>query len=516
VEILEGLSTLHQTRELQRDAMHMVRHLQARIEVKKEVMDEQKNEHVRRHAELQSVVEAKISEATELRGRLNDIGLALECGCCFKKLGSGSVTLGCGHTYCNRPTCASSLAETCPECRLPVTTRVKLFGALPDIGGLLKHKPAVPDVEQLRRLAAENAEASLEEIRKSRDEDKAVWQRERQAMQRKVDGLEESRKMSEEDTAAWKRERQELQEQVSRLREEVLAADNAKVSLEEIRKRSEEDKAVWQREREEMGQVNRLREEVRELRSAAAEQAKLHGSLAARKARDKAVCQMQGQVRRLQAEVRMLRSAADQQVMSQRHRSRHAYKAITLPPTLARLKNFVPANGQVGWRKGVGSGRGQQRTSASNVGCDKPVPQPETTGILVKKRKCNPTNDVPKHIVYLWPHYGFFDPIHQGTRDNLMHNRLGLPAFLNPSGKYTPSVAVLRSHFETATQELHTLNAKIQAMHTQLTADSQHPSIGKSVSCVRYTRAPEQFDQATALTFPSKASRVHSKGFFFL
>ena len=77
MEILEGLSTLHQTRELQRDAMHMVRHLQARIEVKKEVMDEQKNEHVRRHAELQSVVEAKISEATELRGRLNDIGLAL-------------------------------------------------------------------------------------------------------------------------------------------------------------------------------------------------------------------------------------------------------------------------------------------------------------------------------------------------------------------------------------------------------------------------------------------------------
>jgi len=39
VEILEGLFTLHQTRELQRDAMHMVRHLQARIEVKQEVMD---------------------------------------------------------------------------------------------------------------------------------------------------------------------------------------------------------------------------------------------------------------------------------------------------------------------------------------------------------------------------------------------------------------------------------------------------------------------------------------------
>jgi hypothetical protein len=121
------------------------------------------------------------------------------------------------------------------------------------------------------------------------------WQRERQAMQRKVDGLEESRKMSEEDTATWQLERQELQEQVSRLRVEVLAADNAKVSLEEIRKRSEEDKAVWQQEREEMGRVNRLREEVRELRSAAAEQAKLHGSLAERKARDKTVFQRERQ-----------------------------------------------------------------------------------------------------------------------------------------------------------------------------------------------------------------------------
>ena len=197
----------------------------------------------------------------------------------------------------------------------------------------------------------------------------------------------------------------------------------------------------------------------------------------------------------------MLRSAADQQVMSQRHRSRQAYKAITLPPILSRLKKIVPGNGQVGWQKGVGSGRGQRITSASNVGCDKPVPQAATTvrqhnrqpdhsvsqndDIIVKKRKCNPTNDVPTHIVYLLPHYGFFDPIHQGTRDNLMHNRLGLPAFLNPSGQCTPSVAVLRSHFETAVHELHTLNAKIQAVHTQITADS------KSVSCIRYARAPE-------------------------
>ena len=42
------------------------------------------------------LVEATIAETTELWGRLNDIGPALECGCCFKKLGSGSVSLGAG------------------------------------------------------------------------------------------------------------------------------------------------------------------------------------------------------------------------------------------------------------------------------------------------------------------------------------------------------------------------------------------------------------------------------------
>jgi len=65
-------------------------------------------------------------------------------------------------------------------------------------------------------LAAANAKASLEEIRKRSEGDKAVWQP----------------------------EREEIQQQVNRLQEEVLAAANAKASLEEIRKRSEEDKTV--------------------------------------------------------------------------------------------------------------------------------------------------------------------------------------------------------------------------------------------------------------------------------
>jgi hypothetical protein len=229
VEILEGEtagsgdpSTLQKARGHQPDAMEMVRNLQARIEVKKEVMEEEHHEHARRHAQLQSVVEAKIQEAAELRGRLNDIALAFECTLCFEKLGAGSVSFGCGHTYCNRATCGSRLVDTCPECRLPVASRVQLFGTLPDVGGLLEHEPAAPDVEQVQWLASENAKASLEEMRKRSEENKAVWQREKKEMKR----------------------------QVNRLQEEVLAAANAKASLEEIRKRSEEDKTVWQRDRE--------------------------------------------------------------------------------------------------------------------------------------------------------------------------------------------------------------------------------------------------------------------------
>jgi hypothetical protein len=212
-----------------------VRGLQARIEVKKEVMEEEQQGHTRRHAKLQSVVEAKIQESAELRGRLNDIALAFECTLCFEKLGAGSVSFGCGHTYCNRATCASRLVDTCPECRLPVASRVQLFGALPDVGGLPEQEPEAPDVEQVQRLASEQAKASPEEIRKRSEEDQAVWQR----------------------------EKKEMQQQVNRLQEDVLAAAYVNASLEEIRKRSEEDKAVWKRERKEMQwQVRRLQEEV--------------------------------------------------------------------------------------------------------------------------------------------------------------------------------------------------------------------------------------------------------------
>ena len=63
VEIIERPSTARKTLGHQRNAMHIVRELRARIEVKKEVMEEEENEHARRHAQLKSVVEAKMKEA---------------------------------------------------------------------------------------------------------------------------------------------------------------------------------------------------------------------------------------------------------------------------------------------------------------------------------------------------------------------------------------------------------------------------------------------------------------------
>jgi hypothetical protein len=121
---------------------------------------------------------------------------------------------------------------------------------------------------------------------KRSEEDKTVWQREREEIQGQVNRLRVEVLAAENDNAtlgdickeheedkAGQREREAMQ--VNRLREELLAAANAKASLDEMSKKREEDKAVWQREREEMQrQVIRLREE---LRSGTATQSNTHG-----------------------------------------------------------------------------------------------------------------------------------------------------------------------------------------------------------------------------------------------
>ena len=85
MKILEDPWTLQKTRGRQPDAMEIVRNLQARIEVKMEVMEEEQHEHARRHAQLQSVLETKMKEATELRGRLDDIALAFNARSVVKR-----------------------------------------------------------------------------------------------------------------------------------------------------------------------------------------------------------------------------------------------------------------------------------------------------------------------------------------------------------------------------------------------------------------------------------------------
>jgi hypothetical protein len=116
---------------------------------------------------------------------------------------------------------------------------------------------------------------------KKREEEKTVWQFEREEMQGEVNkcvnilreevraaenakvSLEEMRKGREEETTVWQREREEMLRQVKRLREEVMAAENDNTTLGDICKENEEEKTVCQCERQAIQeQVNKLREDV--------------------------------------------------------------------------------------------------------------------------------------------------------------------------------------------------------------------------------------------------------------
>jgi hypothetical protein len=100
--------------------------------VKKEHVEER----VVRHSERRASVDAKMKAA--VKETLAQVATALECAYCFEHLAPGAaVALGCGHTYCNRPACPSSLAMECPECRQPIGARVPLFGPLVNVCELL-------------------------------------------------------------------------------------------------------------------------------------------------------------------------------------------------------------------------------------------------------------------------------------------------------------------------------------------------------------------------------------------
>ena len=97
-----------------------------------EVKKEQSEEGERRRAALKGEVDAEVRKA------LTEVAQAMECACCFETLGEGSVALlPCGHTYCNRASCASAQAAECPECRQAVAGRVALFGVLANVKAAL-------------------------------------------------------------------------------------------------------------------------------------------------------------------------------------------------------------------------------------------------------------------------------------------------------------------------------------------------------------------------------------------
>ncbi len=110
-----------------------MRDLQARIEVKNEVM------------QLQFVVEAKIQEAVQLRGCLNDIAPNARSALKF------SVEEVCrSATVTPTATCRSRLVGHLYRVQAPGRFSSP---ALRDIARRRKQEPAAPDVEQVQRLA---------------------------------------------------------------------------------------------------------------------------------------------------------------------------------------------------------------------------------------------------------------------------------------------------------------------------------------------------------------------------
>ena len=98
---------------------------------------EHAEERVARHLELSASVDAKVKVA--VKEALAKVAEALEGTCCLERARSEGLrelwhsSLQCGHTYCNRRTCASSSVTACPGCRQPIGMRVPLFGALANV-----------------------------------------------------------------------------------------------------------------------------------------------------------------------------------------------------------------------------------------------------------------------------------------------------------------------------------------------------------------------------------------------
>eukprot|EP00961_Rhodomonas_salina_P062734 842229-Rhodomonas_salina.1 len=61
--------------------------------------------------QLQTVMGAKVAEATELRGRLEELTVTIECPLCLER--QATTAFDCGHCYCGSSACASSSVTEC-------------------------------------------------------------------------------------------------------------------------------------------------------------------------------------------------------------------------------------------------------------------------------------------------------------------------------------------------------------------------------------------------------------------
>jgi len=120
-----------------------------------------------------------------LQKKLNEIVLSVECVVCLEFFGENIMSLNCGHIFYNDACCGSS----CPTCThgLPITSRVKLSGAIKDIGAALAN---TSDQDALGRpaacaqhMATQLKGDSRDTVRKMREEGTAAVHAEKDLLQ---------------------------------------------------------------------------------------------------------------------------------------------------------------------------------------------------------------------------------------------------------------------------------------------------------------------------------------------
>jgi len=155
---------------------HDVGNLKERIVIKREIQEEVQEEQADQLLKMKTVIDAKSHEAAALQKKLNEIALSVECVVCLKFFGEHMMSLNCGRIFYNYACCGSS----CPTCAhgLPITSRVKLSGAIKDIGAALAHTSNQDVLDRpaacAQHVATQLKSDSRDTVRKMREEGTAA------------------------------------------------------------------------------------------------------------------------------------------------------------------------------------------------------------------------------------------------------------------------------------------------------------------------------------------------------